>query len=348
MSLDKLRTLTFSGVLVVVLGATTLAAATADAAASRLSLTRTVRPATNGTTILRVQAANRGARAIRSVRVTNALPAGAQLSSASAGCGRTGASAVTCNLGTIAGHSAKAVTIVLRPVGAGTGLGTIGASSGTPGSGAIPGAGIPSAGGAATLSSPSIAGTVTSSRALALPACTRTITGSFAGTVVVAPGETVCIVNAHVFGGVIVQGGGGLSISNSEIDGSITSNGATFVSICGPTASPYIPTTVTAAGTITIVDTTGPVTIGGPPGSGCSPNQIGGGVTLRSNRGGTTLFGNTIGAGVLARSNINGLLIGGNNIGGNLSCFTNVPPPTNGGVPNTYGLGTGTGQCAGL
>src|SRR5436309_5570578 len=126
MSLEKLRTLTFSCVLVVVLGACAVAAAAADAAKTPLSLTRTVRPATNGTTILRLQAANHGARAVRAVRVTNALPAGTQLSSASAGCGRTGARAVTCSLGTIAGHSAKTATLVLRPVGsAGTGLGTI-------------------------------------------------------------------------------------------------------------------------------------------------------------------------------------------------------------------------------
>ncbi len=289
--------------------------------------------------IYRIQATNRGAKAAHAVKLTSALPSATRFSTASRGCVPSGAHAVTYNLGTIPGHGQVTVTIVLVPTRAGAPTSSLGGTFTAPT--------------APSLSSFAGATTVTASDAPAvvvrapflLPACTRTITGTVTGSVVVAPGETVCIVNATVRGSVIVNGGGGLSISNSEIIGSTTARGATFVSICGPTSGPYVPTTETAVGSIAISDTTGPVTIGSP--TGCSGNLIGGSLTLRANRGGTTVFGNTIGAGVSATSNINGLLIGANTITASLLCRSNVPPPTNGGAPNNVG-GIATGQCAGL
>jgi hypothetical protein len=179
------------------------------------------------------------------------------------------------------------------------------------------------------------------------PACTRTITGTVRGAIIVRRGQTVCIVNARVVGSVLVLPGGGLSVTNSTVVGSIFTNGATFVTICGPSTSPYAPAVRTAFGSVSIVGTTGRVTIGGAPGSGCAPNQIGGALILRNNRGGTTAFGNTVGGSTSATSNLNGLLIGANSINGSLSCHFNVPPPTNGGVANNV-VGAKTGQCAGL
>ena len=343
MSPGKLRTLTSTCVLLGVLATFALATSAAEARTS-LGLTKTLRASTGANSVLiyRIQAKNRGAKAAHAVKVTTAIPAATAFSSASRGCAPSGAHTVTCNLGTIPGHGAVTVTIVLRPTGAaGAPTTSVGGSITAP---TIPASALTSFAGATTLTSPDAPAAVVRAP-FVLPACTRTITGTETGSIVVAPGETVCIVNATVRGSVIVQGGGGLSISNSEIVGSITAIGATFVSICGPTAGPYVPTSETAVGSISISNTTGPVTIGNK--TGCSGNVIGGSLTLRSNRGGTTVFGNSIGSGVSANSNINGLLIGANTIEASLLCRSNVPPPTNGGSPNNVG-GAETGQCAGL
>jgi hypothetical protein len=146
---------------------------------------------------------------------------------------------------------------------------------------------------------------------------------------------------------VIVDPGGALSVTNSSILGALSARRATFVSLCGPASSPYVPAVVTVVGAVSISGATGPVTIGSQPAGGCSPNQISGAVTLRGNAGGTTVVGNAIGGGVSARSNVGGLLIAGNSIGGSLTCAANVPPPTNGGLPNTV-VGSANGQCSSL
>lgn len=340
MSPGNLRALTSTCVLLGVLGTFALATSAAEARTS-LGVTKTLRASSGAKSVLiyRIQATNRGATAARAVKLTTAIPPATRFSSASPGCAPSGAHAVTCSLGTIRAHGKVTVTIVLVPTRAG-GAPTTGLGVGT-----VPSAPtLPSFAGLTTLTSPDAPAAVVRAP-FVLPACTRTITGTETGTIVVEPGETVCIVNATVRGAVIVDGGGGLSISNSEIIGSVIARGATFVSICGPTAGPYVPTAETVVGSVSISDTTGPVTIGSP--AGCAPNVIGGSLTLRANRGGTTVFGNTIGGGTGATSNLNGLLIGANTITASLTCRSNVPPPTNGGTANNVG-GVETGQCAGL
>ncbi len=336
MSHGKLRTLASPCVLLGVLA--TLAIASSAEAATHLTLSKTLRKAAGGSQALiyTVKASNRGARAARNVRVSNAMPAGTSFVNASRGCSLNAArTTVTCNLGTIPGRGSVVITIVLRPAGSNgptvtTGAGGLGGSTAT--------------GGTTTVTSSNAGGATVTTAALA-PACTRTITGTVNGAIIVEPGETVCIVDATVRGSVIVHAGGALSVSNSRILGSIISNGALFVSICGSPSSPYTPAFETTAGSINIRNTTGPVVVGAA--SGCSPNQIGGALSLTSNSGGTTVVGNTVGGGTIARGNLNGLFISGNNINGSLSCFANVPPPTNGGVTNNV-VGAKIGQCAGL
>ncbi len=341
MRLGKLRTVTLSCVLMGVLATCAVVAGGADAARraparAALRLTTTVRPSTgpNHVTIVRLRAANPTATAKHGVVLTYDVPQGQQVVSAGPGCSVAG-SQVTCTIGIVRAHSSRFVTIILR------------GPAPAPGGGAnTQTAPATTAGGSSTLTSAGAAPVVVVAP-LALPACTRTFTGTFTGSIVVRPGETVCIVGATIRGSVVVQGGGGLSVVNSTIIGSIYSNGATFVSLCGSPSSPYAPGIETTAGSVTILNTSGPVTVGAPPGGGCSPNEIGGTLTLRGNRGGTTAFGNTIGGGLAARSNIRGLLIGANTIDGSLTCGANVPPPTNGGAPNNV-VGTKTGQCAAL
>jgi uncharacterized repeat protein (TIGR01451 family) len=348
-SFRKLQALTSPGVALGVLMAFVFAATAADAAGARLSLTKTVRKSSGANQVLiyRLTAKNKASKPARGVRLTNAVPAGTHLVSASRGCSMSGASTMTCNLGTIPGRGSVTVTIVLRPTVGGVttpGVTTPGSTSSP--SVTVPVVRIPTSRDPSTLSAAGSPPVVVTTPSL-LPACTRTITGRHLGAVIVHAGETVCFVNANQIGAVIVHAGGGLSVVNSTINGAIDADGATFVSICGSPGSPYLPAGRSVVGSVSIRGTIGPVTIGAPPGGGCSPNQIGGALLLTGNRGGTTVFGNTFGGGIDARLNLNGLLIGGNNLRGGLACSLNVPPPTDGGVPNNA-VGAKTGQCAAL
>jgi uncharacterized repeat protein (TIGR01451 family) len=321
---------------VVAAGAAGPGAAGAATAATHVTLTKSVRGTTAASPalIFRLVATNRGARAARSVKVRDVLPAATRLVSASRGCSSTGRT-VTCALGTIPGGGQVVITIVVKPIKPPSGVSL-----------ALPGLLAGLSGGSTTLTSPDSTPSVVTAPVL-LPTCTRTVTGTVDAPIIVHSGETVCIVDATVRASVIVDPGGGLSVIDSSILGALSARSPTFVSLCGPASSPYVPAVVTVAGAVSIAGATGPVTIGSLPGGGCSPNQLRAALILRSNAGTTTVVGNTIGGGVSARSNAGGLLIAANSIGGSLACAANVPPPTNGGSANTV-VGTETGQCSGL
>ncbi|MEU8925634.1 Ig-like domain-containing protein [Kitasatospora sp. NPDC048545] len=174
--------------------------------------------------------------------------------------------------------------------------------------------------------------------------CTRTITGSVAGTVVAGSGST-CIVDATVSGTVQGASGGALFVSNSTVKGSILSSDGTRLGVCGSTIT----------GSVAVSHATGFVVIGDPGDDGCAGNRITGLVSLADNHSGAELIANHIGGSVQVQGTTgtgpfpedDRAEIEGNTILGSLSCSGNVPPPTNGGHPNTV-TGIRTGQCANL
>jgi hexosaminidase len=170
-----------------------------------------------------------------------------------------------------------------------------------------------------------------------VPACTRTINGYFPGSVTVASGEIVCIVNATVGGAVTVRPGGSLRVESSTINGAITSTGASQLRLCGSTL----------VGAVKAQSSTGPVQIGDDD-DGCAANTLRSGLTVTGNTGGYEVTGNTITGTTTISSNTSAdpgeeSEIKNNQVGSWLNCTGNAPPPTGGG--NTAGSGK-TGQCA--
>lgn len=176
------------------------------------------------------------------------------------------------------------------------------------------------------------------------PPCTTTLTGDITGPLTVAPGSSLCIVNARVFGPISVASGGALTIANSQIYKGVSSTGATFVQICGTKLSP--PDAVNP--TVNVVNSTGSVTVGDAA-VACNPNTIAGTTNLSSNGSDVTFGNNTTSAGVTVNNNTGAPnIIKGNSIlRGMLACSGNTSPPTNAGQVNTVPDGK-TGQCAGL
>ena len=178
-------------------------------------------------------------------------------------------------------------------------------------------------------------------------ACTRTVNGS-TGSVNVAAGEVVCVINATVNGSVTVAQGGALSIHGSSVSQNLLGYGPAGFYACRNTIR----------GVVEVWSATGLVYIGeanNDDGLGCGGNYVAGYLLASNNKRGSEISANYIGSD-LTLNNVTGRgpfaddnapEIEANYVVRNLSCAGNVPPPTNGGKPNTV-RGTRSGQCVGL
>jgi hypothetical protein len=169
--------------------------------------------------------------------------------------------------------------------------------------------------------------------------CTTVVTGSVA-SVDVPPGSVTCVNGATVAGAVTVRPGGSVVLNGARANGGVVSNGSTGVRICGSQIRNPAGPAVSVNGTV------GPVVVGdGTP--GCARNDIIGLVTLHGNHA-VELDTNRV-SGSVSVANTSGSpvapVVAANQIAGDLTCTDNVPPPTDGGRPNTV-LGTASGQCA--
>jgi hypothetical protein len=135
--------------------------------------------------------------------------------------------------------------------------------------------------------------TSTSPAANVTVAAGRTITGSYAGTLVVPSGSSVLLKNATVSGGIIVQGGGAIDIENSTIAGAVSASGPSALRMCASTTG----------GAVTVSNATGFVLIGDPGDDGCAVNTIGGGLTLQNNHGGVEAENNHVKGAVTVSGN---------------------------------------------
>jgi hypothetical protein len=109
-------------------------------------------------------------------------------------------------------------------------------------------------------------------------------------------------------------------------------------------------------GNLIVSGTSGFVLIGGDGAGGCPGNTIGASTMLQSNKGGLRLAGNHIGGSATLSSNQAsgtdpvvggpaGNVVSHNAITNALSCASDVPAASDGGVANTVG-GTRSGECS--
>jgi hypothetical protein len=145
----------------------------------------------------------------------------------------------------------------------------------------------------------------------ATPACTQTITGASAGSLVVSEGVT-CLSGAHVGGAIEVRAGGSLVATNSTIEGSVSATGAASVQIIGSTV----------LGSTGISGSTVDVTLTG--------SRLDGGVTLTGNHSGDY-----------------GVKLAGNRVYVGLNCSGNDHGVSDFGAPNAVGAAK-TGECGTL
>jgi len=176
--------------------------------------------------------------------------------------------------------------------------------------------------------------------------CTRTVTGTVVANINVLSGTT-CLKDLTMQGSVTVAPGAALSVINATIGGgSIWTFAASAITICDSRIG----------GSVNVLSSTGYVLIGdggdGPaPPNNCSGNIFGGTVTLLANTGGLEVGGNTLGSALFVVANTGslpiedkGTEIEGNTINGNLICLGNAPAPTNDTILNKV-LGSRAGQC---
>jgi hexosaminidase len=176
--------------------------------------------------------------------------------------------------------------------------------------------------------------------------CTRTITGSHTGSLLVGPGS-VCILDATISGSVQARPGSAVYVARSTIKGSVSEDKGVAFAMCGSNV----------VGSTLITRTKGSVLIGdgGDNGSfGCAGNTIGGTLSISKTTGSAEASGNRVGGAIsLSDTTSNGVppdgvpQLEGNQITSGLACLRNAPAPVNGGQPNTAG-GVKSGQCTTL
>ncbi|MFJ1599254.1 ParB/Srx family N-terminal domain-containing protein [Streptomyces sp. NPDC088261] len=101
------------------------------------------------------------------------------------------------------------------------------------------------------------------------PACTKTLTGTYTGPLVVASGVT-CLDRTRLTGPVVVRAGASLVSRGADITGPVQAVGARTVSLCGTRLT----------GPLSVVNTKDRLTLSGP---GCTANALNGPVQLVGN-----------------------------------------------------------------
>ena len=267
---------------------------------------------------------NSGPDPAENVTVTDTLPASTVFDGASAGCVNVAGTA-TCSLGTVGvgAGNAKSVQIVALVVGPTTPI-------------------LNSATVATTTANTNPITTATDST-IVDPACTVTITGHVAGSLIVVAGEALCLNGATVDGTLTVRPGGVLTSIGSTVNGGVSSTGARAITIC----------TSTLKGGASVSGTVFMVRFGDDDNTPfCGGNTLKGSLLFQNNVGGIELYGNTESGSIAFNGNHGASPLSEdktpeielNAISGALTCSANVPEVTNGGQANTT-HGPESGQC---
>jgi hypothetical protein len=158
-----------------------------------------------------------------------------------------------------------------------------------------------------------VAGVTTDTGVLAKSPC---ISGTHAGPLTVAPGDSECLAPGAVqTGPVTVKSGGHFYSNGATITGPVRADTPGAISICG--------TIVT--GPLTVSGATAPVLIGEPATGDCAGNQFVGPVTITGDTAGTDFSGNTVSGPARLTGDVGGFVFG------DLSANTIQGPVTTGG-----------------
>lgn len=189
-----------------------------------------------------------------------------------------------------------------------------------------------------------VPGNNTSATVATTVACTRLITGLYAGDLLLSGAGSTCLRGATVTGKLTVQKGAVLVANNSTVGGAVATSGSGALSFCGTTLK----------SSVNIDKATGFVLFGDPGDDGCTGNNVIGSVSLTNGTAGVDVRSNVMKSSLNVDQNKGGgpyavdqsPVVAANTIAGRLTCRSNTPAPVNGGQLNSSP--TKSGQCATL
>ena len=139
------------------------------------------------------------------------------------------------------------------------------------------------------------------------------VSGPVNGSLIVRAGEAVELTStAKIRGSVTVKAGGALDVEGATIGGSLTSTGAALLRVCA----------ATVGGSATVKGSSGSVVIG--ESSGCAPSTISKEVSVKENKAGVSIVGNTLGASVVVTGNSGGTTVTANKVTKSLTVTGNT------------------------
>ena len=193
--------------------------------------------------------------------------------------------------------------------------------------------------------SPNFAPSSTSIAATDVVGFTRTISGTYSGSLIIGSGQLVSV-TGKVTGSVAVAPGGALEVNGGSIGGALASAGAVAFTLCD----------AKVGGSLAVIGSSGFVFIGGsvPAGTGCGGSSIAGAMALINNKGGLEMATSTVsGAAAITGNSGYGPVeqsgvfpppeVAGNTISGPLACSGNTPSLTDASMSNKAALKSG--QC---
>jgi hypothetical protein len=155
--------------------------------------------------------------------------------------------------------------------------------------------------------------------------CTQKVKGPHTGTLNVASGEKLCVVDANQTGDINVASGGKLKIIRSKVTGAISlASGFVKFKMCRSRQL--------GGAAVSVTGGTKSVLMGGT--AACPGNKISGALNMTSNQAGLKLGKNEIVGATTLATNLVKTRVSGNTITGALNCSANSPEPTNGGSRN--------------
>lgn len=177
----------------------------------------------------------------------------------------------------------------------------------------------------------------------AVNVCTRTITSTIQGPLLVTSGTT-CAIAATIQGGVNVAPGASLVMLHAVVHGMTTTQSAGTLIACGTTFD----------GSVSVAGNAGQILFGDGDAPDCQGNVLNGSMSVQLSTNSVQIGGNSLAGSLLVNGSQNvgmanrvGTEIEGNRIHGSLSCSSDAPAPTNDNLPNTV-TGLEGGQCAHL
>jgi hypothetical protein len=143
---------------------------------------------------------------------------------------------------------------------------------------------------------------------------TQVISGNVKGKLVIKSGQVVQITaTAKISGTLTVKAGGAVDVEGAKLSGTFSAKGATFIRMCG----------VTASGPVKAINGSGAVILGQGD-EECSANTFNGAVTVKGNQEGVLINGNAFGSNLKVQNNAGGTTVANNTVAAGLTVTGNT------------------------